>query len=112
MTLLMGVARPHMRWRARADLGLAMQLTNIARDVGEDAATAGSTCRSPGCGEAGIDPDAALARGSEAAFDPGVGAVVLQLLEAADGFYALGADARDRSPGCLCRWSGGGAPTR
>ncbi len=36
MTLLMGVRDPHALARA-CDLGVAMQLTNIARDVGEDA---------------------------------------------------------------------------
>ena len=36
MCLLMGVRDPHRLARA-CDLGLAMQLTNIARDVGEDA---------------------------------------------------------------------------
>ena len=35
MTLIMGPRRPGILARA-ADLGLAMQLTNIARDVGED----------------------------------------------------------------------------
>jgi len=36
MTLLMGVREPNALARA-CDLGIAMQLTNIARDVGEDA---------------------------------------------------------------------------
>ena len=36
MSVLMGVRDPHALARA-CDLGLAMQLTNIARDVGEDA---------------------------------------------------------------------------
>ena len=36
MTLVMGCRDPHVLARA-CDLGLAMQLTNIARDVGEDA---------------------------------------------------------------------------
>jgi phytoene synthase len=36
MTLIMGVCDRAVLARA-ADLGLAMQLTNIARDVGEDA---------------------------------------------------------------------------
>jgi phytoene synthase len=31
------------------DLGLAFQLTNIIRDVGEDARAAASTCRSTNC---------------------------------------------------------------
>jgi phytoene synthase len=30
-------------------LGLALQLTNIIRDVGEDARAAASTCRSASC---------------------------------------------------------------
>ena len=36
MTVLMGVRDPHALARA-CDLGVAMQLTNIARDIGEDA---------------------------------------------------------------------------
>ena len=38
MTLVMGRREPHVLARA-CDLGVAMQLTNIARDIGEDAAT-------------------------------------------------------------------------
>ncbi|MCX7304253.1 MAG: phytoene/squalene synthase family protein [Hyphomicrobiales bacterium] len=37
MTLVMGRREPHVLARA-CDLGVAMQLTNIARDIGEDAA--------------------------------------------------------------------------
>ena len=61
MTVLMGRARPDVLARA-CDLGVAMQLTNIARDVGEDARAGRSTCRCDWLREAGIDPDAWLAR--------------------------------------------------
>ncbi len=37
-----------------ADLGLAFQLTNIARDVVADAGRGASTCRSPGCAKKGF----------------------------------------------------------
>ncbi len=52
MTVLMGGR--HAATLARAcDLGIAMQLTNIARDVGRMHATAGSICRWTGCGKQG-----------------------------------------------------------
>lgn len=49
MTLLMGERSPEALARA-ADLGVAMQLTNIARDVGEDAQLGNSICRKNGFG--------------------------------------------------------------
>ena len=61
MTVLMGVRDRDALARA-CDLGVAMQLTNIARDVGEDAAA--GRLYLPlrlADGGAGIDPDAFLA---------------------------------------------------
>jgi hypothetical protein len=50
-----GGSRPDLLARA-ADLGVAMQLTNIARDVGEDARAGASTCRCAGCARPGSVP--------------------------------------------------------
>ena len=70
---------------ARAcDLGVAMQLSNIARDVGEDAAMGRLYLPREWMREAGIDPLAWLAR---PAFTPALGAVVQRLLRAADALY-------------------------
>jgi len=83
MTLAMGVrAEPAL---ARAcDLGVAMQLTNIARDVGEDARAGRLYLPRRWMREAGLDPDAWLAR---PVFDPRLGAVVRRLLAEADALY-------------------------
>ncbi|PLL12409.1 phytoene synthase [Tabrizicola sp. TH137] len=85
---------------ARAcDLGLAMQLTNIARDVGEDA-RAGRMYLPMGWLRAeGIDPDAFLARPKAW---PGVARVTLRLLEEADRLY-LRAEAGVASLPLSCR---------
>jgi phytoene synthase len=47
MAMLMGVRAPAALARA-CDLGIAMQLTNIARDVGEDARAGRPGCARPG----------------------------------------------------------------
>ena len=52
MALLMGT-RDAAMLSAACDLGCAMQLTNIARDVGRMPGPAGSISRSPGCGRRG-----------------------------------------------------------
>lgn len=83
MSILMGAREPAMLARA-CDLGVAMQLTNIARDVGEDARRGRlylPTCWLEG---AGIDPDAWVA---EPAFDRRLADVVERLLDVADGLY-------------------------
>jgi phytoene synthase len=84
MALLMGA---HSRAAvARAcDLGVAMQLSNIARDVGEDARNGRLYLPHAWMREAGIDPQAWLAR---PAHSPALGAVVQRLLATADGLYA------------------------
>ena len=84
MTLIMGVREPAVLARA-TDLGIAMQLTNIARDVGEDAANGRLYLPHDWLVEVGIDPDAWCGR---PAFDDRLAAVVRRLLEAADHLYA------------------------
>ncbi|MEL6233664.1 MAG: phytoene/squalene synthase family protein [Pseudomonadota bacterium] len=60
MCVLMGVRGRDALARA-CDLGVAMQLTNIARDVGEDARAGRLYLPLDWLGEAGIDPDRFLA---------------------------------------------------
>lgn len=57
MALLMGAADPSRLARA-SDLGVAMQLSNIARDVGEDAAMGRLYLPRQWLREAGVDADA------------------------------------------------------
>ncbi len=84
MTVLMGVRDPHVVARA-CDLGAAMQFTNIARDVGEDARNGRLYLPHAWLREEGIDPDAWLA---EPQWTPAIGAVVQRLLQHADHLYA------------------------
>jgi phytoene synthase len=70
---------------ARAcDLGVAMQLTNIARDVGEDARNGRLYLPRAWMREAGLDPEAWLAAPS---FGPALAGVIQRLLHAADELY-------------------------
>lgn len=70
---------------ARAcELGLAMQLTNIARDVGEDARNGRLYLPRQWMREAGLDPDAWLAAPR---FDAALGGVIERLLAEADRLY-------------------------
>ena len=70
---------------ARAcELGVAMQLTNIARDVGEDARMGRLYLPRTWLREEGLDPDAWLAKPS---FGPEIARVVSRLLSAADALY-------------------------
>ncbi len=84
MTLIMGVRDPTVLARA-TDLGIAMQLTNIARDVGEDAANGRLYLPRDWLVEAGIDPDAWC---RSPTFDDRLAAVVRRLLDAAEQLYA------------------------
>lgn len=71
---------------ARAcDLGLAMQLTNIARDVGEDARAGRLYLPLEWLDEERICPDEFLRRPQA---DPAVRRLTRRLLDEADGFYA------------------------
>ncbi len=87
MTLLMGVRDPDALARA-CDLGVAMQLTNIARDVGEDARAGRLYLPRDWLDEAGIDADAFLARPAHSA---ALATVIGRLLDEADRLYARGA---------------------
>ncbi len=84
MALLMGVRSAAGLARA-CDLGVAMQLSNIARDVGEDARLGRLYLPRQWLREAGICPDAWLAAPQHS---PALGAVVQRLLREADALYA------------------------
>lgn len=83
MSVLMGARAPHMVARA-ADLGVAMQLTNVARDVGEDARAGRLYLPRDWMREAGLDPEAWLAAPH---FSPALGGVVARALAQADALY-------------------------
>ncbi len=84
MALLMGVRGANELARA-CDLGVAMQLSNIARDVGEDARMGRLYLPRRWMREAGIDPDAWLA---DPVHSPALGFVVRRVLDEADRLYA------------------------
>lgn len=70
---------------ARAcELGVAMQLTNIARDVGHDASIGRLYLPRRWLIEAGVQPEAWLA---EPTFTPAIAGVVARLLDEADRLY-------------------------
>jgi phytoene synthase len=83
MALLMEERRPEVVARA-CDLGVAMQLTNIARDVGEDARNGRLYLPRAWMREAGLDPEAWLAAPR---FDARLATVTRRLLDAADALY-------------------------
>ncbi|MCU0932832.1 MAG: phytoene/squalene synthase family protein [Serpentinimonas sp.] len=113
MALLMGVRSPQGLARA-CDLGVAMQLSNIARDVGEDARMGRLYLPRQWLREAGVDPDLWLAQPE---FTPAIAIVVQRLTrKLAAKWHGAGA-IRCRSapwcpaharPGCsrkpLCGW--------
>lgn len=84
MTLLMGRRAPGVLARA-CDLGVAMQLTNICRDVGEDARDGRVYLPTDWLTEAGVDVGALL---RAPAFSAPLGAVVERTLREADRLYA------------------------
>jgi 15-cis-phytoene synthase len=84
MAVLMG-ARDGQRLARACDLGVAMQLTNIARDVGEDARLGRLYLPRDWMRQARLDPDAWLAN---PVFSPELGSVVKRLLSEADQLYA------------------------
>lgn len=83
MTMAMGCRDRAVLARA-ADLGLAMQLTNIARDVGEDARRGRVYLPLNWLAEQGVDPQSLL---DAPAFTPELGDVVERLLREADALY-------------------------
>lgn len=83
MGMLMGVRDGEALARA-CDLGVAMQLTNIARDVGEDARCGRLYLPMQWLREAGIEPDLWLAHPT---FSPALRAVIERLLATADALY-------------------------
>jgi phytoene synthase len=87
MAVLMGVRDPQALARA-TDLGIAMQLTNIARDVGEDARAGRLYLPLAWLRAEGIDPDAWLAAPE---FGPPIARIVKKLLRAAALLYTRAA---------------------
>jgi 15-cis-phytoene synthase len=83
MSLLMRRREPSVVARA-CDLGIAMQLTNIARDVGEDARAGRLYLPMQWLREEAIDPEAWLA---DPQYDMRIGKVVGRMLGVADTFY-------------------------
>jgi phytoene synthase len=98
MTVLMGGRQAATLARA-CDLGIAMQLTNIARDVGEDARLGRIYLPLDWLRDAEIDPDGFLLKPM---FTPAIASVVRRLLDHAatlyersrDGVAALPSDCR------------------
>lgn len=84
MAVLMGARSPEAVSRA-CDLGMAMQLSNIARDVGEDARAGRLYLPRAMMRAAGLDPDTWLAAPYAC---PALAAVVRDVLHAADDLYA------------------------
>ncbi|NJR13707.1 MAG: phytoene/squalene synthase family protein [Phyllobacteriaceae bacterium] len=86
MTVIMGMRERTLLARA-ADLGIAMQLTNIARDVGEDARRGRLYLPLDWLDAEGIDADALLAN---PAHGEALGRVVARLLAVAETYYSSG----------------------
>ncbi len=84
MALLMGERSPAGVARA-CDLGVAMQLSNIVRDVGEDARAGRLYLPLAWLREAGMDPDIWM---QAPAFSSALGSVIVRLLAEADSLYA------------------------
>jgi phytoene synthase len=97
MALVMN-ARSSAALARACDLGVAMQLSNIARDVGEDARAGRIYLPLAWLREAGFSADAWLAAPH---FDPRLGEIVARLLEHAQALYArAGAGVAELPPGC------------
>ena len=100
MCVLMRERRADVLARA-CDLGVAMQLTNIARDVAEDARAGRLYLPTDWMTEAGLDPEAFLA---DPAPSPALCRLVARLLRGADDLYhraeaGIGMLALDCRPG-------------
>jgi phytoene synthase len=83
MALVMGTRTPSALARA-CELGVAMQLTNIARDVGEDARNGRLYLPRQWLRDEGLDPEAWL---RQPVFNPAIASVTARLLAAAEGLY-------------------------
>ena len=83
MTHVMGRNEANVLERAR-DLGIAMQLTNVARDVGEDAGRGRLYLPETWAAKHDVDVEGFLAKPSA---DDGIRAMTLSLLDEADHFY-------------------------
>jgi phytoene synthase len=83
MSLVMGTRASSALARA-CELGVAMQLTNIARDVGEDARNGRLYLPRQWLREEGLDPDAWL---RQPVFNPAIARITAQLLAVAEGLY-------------------------
>ncbi len=86
MSMLMGARAPDAIARA-TDLGVAMQLTNIARDIGEDARAGRLYLPLQWFDEAGIDADGWLAAPQ---WSPEIAEMTRRLLDRADRLYQRG----------------------
>lgn len=95
MTTLMGSTSPNAAARA-CDLGVAMQLTNIARDIGEDARAGRIYAPLSWMRDAGLDPEMFLER---PVFDERIASVTDRLLNAADPLYERGLSGVSLLPG-------------
>ena len=104
MTLLMERRAPATLARG-ADLGVAMQLTNIARDVGEDARAGRIYLPLEWLHEVGVDPEELL---RSPRFSPALGSVIERLLAEAKALY-LRADPGIRELPADCRIAIGAA---
>ncbi|QGU31813.1 phytoene/squalene synthase family protein [Thermochromatium tepidum] len=83
MAALMGARSEDLVARA-CDLGVAMQITNICRDVGEDARNGRIYLPLSWVREAGVDPDEWL---KNPVFNEAIASVVRRLLQTADELY-------------------------
>lgn len=84
MAILMGVRNTEVLSRA-CDLGVAMQLTNIARDVGEDARAGRLYLPSDMLRGNGVDASQWMRRPT---FNSGIAKTVAQILDVADRLYS------------------------
>lgn len=98
MAMVMNVRDPRALAPA-CDLGVAMQLTNIARDVGEDARNGRLYLPLAWLRDAGLDPDAWMAR---PVFNRALASVIERLLMEADALYTRGELGLARLP-AACR---------
>ena len=98
MALVMGARAPAAIARA-CDLGVAMQLTNIARDVGEDARNGRLYLPRAWLREVGIDPEQWLER---PVHDARLATVLARLLRVADLLYQRSIDGIANLP-LICR---------